>query len=204
MLTASNAVPSTEIYFVTIDVIPVITELTIERKPDAYIILKPRDDMYFHIVIGGFTEQTCVVLDKDVSSEKDKELMVYGSDLSCMEHTDVVPMGGASSDFNIVIQYRNTGTYTMSVTVSDLIQSITKHITIIISVKRCKNPILDIIKQHREFKKPMSLAKSAAIDITGVCEIQCEDTLYNVKEWKVYTIDEGSGYDIEEISLGRK
>ena len=198
-ITASNTLPSSETHSTMIEIIPIISHVSLEREPTIDEVVKPKDEMHFHLEIKGFNDHTCISFNK--GDEKNTKL-IYGSKLVCAAQSDSTWIGNAFEELNITINYSQPGLYTITLIVFDLLNTITKSLTFTISSVICKPPSLDIIKQHKHFNKPMVLFKSRAIDITGVCEIQCEETLVNSKVWKVYSVDTSSGNDIAEVLLG--
>ena len=99
--------------------------------------------------------------------------------------------------------YKKSGNYIATATLYDMFNptGILANYKFLVSSTECGNPIVEILESKLHFTDPRKLMKSKAISVVGSTQFNCGVVYGNVKQWKVFKVDDKTGKDIVEVDL---
>lgn len=171
------------------------------------------DTKIFNVDMEYFGTDMCVAADFGVASHA--VVYTYGNSAAC---TDILsqtygleftinktvvpgPVLNVTESFNLTFVYNETGTFTLRLYAGNSISTATSDFTFAVSGLNCSKPRLSIIDQRSVFTKSREEKRSNRIKIIGITDMACRQTLDNFKNWRVFSVNDTTGEDIDELDV---
>ena len=165
-------------------------------------LVKPNKETTYTMTIASLGVDSCVIVDY---GETGGTKEYYGNTAGCASRlpSGSTIKGSIQSTMALKYTYKTKGNYEATVNgYTDVLQATnSSKVTITVSEMNCLSPLITMNPANPRFYEPYNVERSDYVKLIAQNTIDCQETLENLKEWKIYSVNPTTGADVKEIDI---